>query len=67
MIFELDKEQTNKFLMWNKSHKCKFRDNYEGAIGGRLTFSFTQTSLGIITTIECTCGEKIDVTDYEVW
>lgn len=38
---------------------------YYGAIGGGLTYSFTPTSLGLITKIEHSyTGEVLDVTDY---
>ena len=41
---------------------------YSGAIGGDLTYSFTNTSLGtIITVTDKFTGEKLDVTDYDIW
>ena len=41
---------------------------YSGAIGGDLTYSFTNTSLGtIITVTDKFTGEKLDVTDYDMW
>lgn len=33
-----------------------------GAIGGRLTYSFTPTSIGTIATVKCACGYEIDCT-----
>lgn len=38
----------------NELHKGK----YQGAIGGALTFTFTDTSIGQIQNVECYCGDK---------
>jgi hypothetical protein len=38
---------------------------YSGAIGGAYTWCFTPTSLGTVVTVECSCGEKLDVSDYD--
>jgi len=40
--------------------------SYSGASGGETTYSFTPTSLGVITTVEH-FGEKLDLTDYASW
>jgi|SRR5581483_455793 len=40
---------------------------YSGAIGGAYTWEFTPTSLGIAVNLRCSCGEKFDVTDYDLW
>lgn len=68
-------EEFQKYTEWDDKHypKCKFYDDGtkvdspQGAIGGRLTFSFTPTSVGLIIRVECACGEKIDCTDYSCW
>jgi len=75
--------QTNYFLMpddverfqeWDNEHSktCKFAPTEEnpfagGAIGGRLTFSFTPTSIGTFANVTCACGEKIELTDCSDW
>lgn len=41
----------------------KFR--YSGAIGGAYTWCYTGTSIGVVVTVECACGEKFDVSDYD--
>ena len=66
MIFEIeDKEQLNN---WLKEHKCQYTNpNSVGAIGGKLTYCFTPTSLGCISRVTCACGEGIDTTFYEKW
>jgi hypothetical protein len=39
---------------------------YEGASGGGLTYSFTPTSIGVVTNVRY--GEHtLDVTDYGMW
>ena len=68
MNFELSKEENTKYKKWLTKHdkKCPYKNN-EGSIGGRLTYCFTPTSLGVITEIKCGCGVKINVTNYEEW
>ena len=66
MKFELDEKQIEKFNQWNKAHRKKC-DADAGAIGGRLTFTFTPTGMGTITEIKCICGESINLTDFESW
>jgi len=41
---------------------------YTGAIGGGLTYSFTMTSLGMVTKVHyALTDETLDVSDYENW
>ncbi|MEN6379131.1 MAG: hypothetical protein ABFD15_06090 [Methanofastidiosum sp.] len=59
-IFELTPEEVKRI---NKFHpKCKKK--YKGAIGIGGEYRFTPTSLGLITQYVCTCGEILDLTDY---
>lgn len=75
MQFNLTDDESIKMADWLIAHnsKCKYYDdgtkpyNPVGAIGGRLTYSFTPTGLGVITIIKCACGAEIDLTDYESW
>ena len=64
--FGFTERQYIKFKEWNNIHKCELK-NYSGAIGGRLTYSFTPTGLGLVTKVKCACGEFIDLTGYESW
>lgn len=50
---------------WENDHNCPI--SYEGAIGGKITYCFTPTSIGTATKALCACGSKIDVTFYEEW
>jgi len=70
-------KQRDAIYTWQKEHdeakhmpidgkgKGKFR--YSGAIGGAYTWETTGTSLGQVTVVRCTCGEAIDVSDYDSW
>ena len=40
---------------------------YEGAIGGGLTYEFTDTSLGTAVVVKYSTGETLNITDYESW
>jgi len=66
MKFQLDNEQFKNYIEWDKKHQCKLKNNI-GAIGGRLTFSFTPTGLGVIIKVKCACGEELDLSNYEEW
>lgn len=71
--FYLSKQQRDAASGWVKKHDVerhirpgkKFR--YSGAIGGAYTWRFTATSIGNVTTLECSCGERLDVSDYGSW
>lgn len=65
MNFKLNQTQTNKIALWESTHRCSVKN--EGAIGGKVTFSFTPTSLGVIEKVKCACTAQLDVTDYESW
>ena len=77
MNFSLDEDQNTKLGDWVSQHNisCRFsRQNNEGnpdsptgAIGGRFTYEFTPTGLGVCAIVKCACGEAIDLTDVENW
>ena len=69
-MFNLTDEQRSKYQEWLKEHdkECLYTNpEAQGAIGGRITYCFTPTGLGVITSIRCACGGSIDLTDYENW
>ena len=67
-MFPVSKGETDAIEKWSEEHDCKTRSVAEcGAIGGRLTYCFTPTGLGIITVVKCACGGQVDVTEYENW
>jgi len=67
MEFYLTKEDVKKYRVWLEEHKKVCSVKNAGAIGGRITFQFTPTSLGLITIVTCICGEELNLTDYEGW
>lgn len=68
--FQLDPEQVTKLGAWldQHDHTCGLA-RYAGAAGGRLSITFTPTSLGIITVAQCACakGSTVDLTDYDAF
>lgn len=61
-MFIIDDEQQKKLDEWKKHHKSV----YTGAIGGRYTYSFTPTSLGVVIKVtDYVTKEVIDLSDYE--
>ncbi len=68
--FKLDDGERERLNTWLTKHnkKCKFnKPEFCGAIGGRLTYMFTPTSLGILVKVKCACEETIDLTDVSDW
>ena len=65
LFFQLDKNQIKKLEKEYTEHKCTV--NNTGAIGGKITFSFTPTDLGTVVKVKCACGFEVDLTDYEDW
>jgi len=73
--FDMSPSDTLLINDWLADHNktCKFYDdgstasNPCGAIGGRLTYSFTPTGLGTVVVVMCACGAKLDLTDVDNW
>jgi hypothetical protein len=62
--FELDEDEQKKLDKW----LAKKDKRYSGAIGGRYTYSFTPTSLGVITKVTDSLDkDEVDLTDYLSW
>lgn len=40
---------------WDKEHDCP---KYDGAIGGRFSYHFIPTSIGVVGEVRCSCGKK---------
>lgn len=62
--FTVDGEELDLLQEWLKKHneECPYASpKRQGAIGGRLTYMFTPTSIGTIATVKCACGEEIDL------
>lgn len=65
--FQLSDDQIDKLNIEFVDHDkaCRYAGNRGGAIGGRFTYEFTPTTLGVVVRFSCVCGKKIDLTDYE--
>lgn len=74
-MYQIEVEQWPAYEAWSMEHDqvCPHFDDGKspisksGDIGGRLTFSFTPTSLGVVTVVKCACGAEVNLTDYESW
>lgn len=70
-MFNLTKEEHEKIDKWNKLQDeivAKIQNSaepYYGAIGGALTYSFTPTSLGMITKVRHTLTKDVVVGQFE--
>lgn len=64
MKFEIDKETLEQINTWKNS----LPESSTGAIGGRFTYSFTETSVGTIIKVkDNSSGIERDFTDYSDW
>lgn len=68
--FGLYVEQRQAIHGWMTSHDAEKHGGKArptGAIGGAFTYEFTPTSIGTVTTVRCSCGDRLDVSDYDQW
>lgn len=63
--FPISEEEQKNIDNWIEKHTQEKHggNRYAGAIGGRYTFKFTPTSIGIIGTIRCSCGDTFTFSD----
>jgi len=72
-MFYVSREQRDAASKWMQEHdqarhiRPGKTHRYSGAIGGAYTWSFTGTSIGTVTRVECSCGEVLDVSNYDEW
>jgi len=69
-MFNLDPKQMGMITDWLKQHDvtCPYANPArQGASGGRLTYEFTPTTIGLIAKVKCGCGGSVDVSDYHNW
>jgi len=66
--FTVSDKEEERAEEWLKEHKkvCKLKD-VSATIGGKYTWSFTQTGLGCVIVLNCVCEEAINLTDFETW
>ena len=66
-MFSLTSTQKEKLRNWMESRNL---GQYEGASGGRFTFCFTPTLLGVVTEVIDNLNKennKLDLTEYNDW
>jgi hypothetical protein len=64
-MFKLTEDQQEEAKKWINGHGCPI--DYEGAIGGKITYNFTPTGIGVIERVTCSCGSVLDLTEYDKW
>lgn len=73
LTFTIDDAQLEKLQAWRRNHNCKYRTSdgrydistYLSSVGELEAFRFVPTSIGVvISTCECACGAKLDLTDF---
>ncbi len=63
-MFNLSPKEWQKIHDWQAGHEVV----YCGAIGGRYTYTFTPTSLGIIIKVkDAITKTELDLSEYEHW
>lgn len=60
-VYWIDKAEMPKFHSFIHAHSEKHEGSNEGAIGGRFSVTFCSTSVGMIVTLTCACGQKVDL------
>lgn len=68
MKFVLSETEVQKLDEWLKEHNltCPYASSRrQGAIGNRLTYSFTPTTLGTISSVKCACGTTEILTNLD--
>ena len=69
--FPISKKEEEKIREWELKHDAEKhglktmeqRLRAGGCIGGRLTYHFVPTSIGVIGEVECSCGERFTFQD----
>jgi len=63
LIFRIEEHHAKDARKWIDEHPCEIRGKRQGAIGGAITYTFTNTTIGQIQSVECGCGEELCLTD----
>ena len=62
--FSISEEEMTKITSWKVQHE-QAHPMCRTAVGGRYTYSFTPTSIGVIGKIECLCGDSFTFRELE--
>lgn len=65
--YRLSETELKTLKEWDERHldERHGKEPYAGAIGGRLSYIFTPTGLGVISKVKCMCGEEFNLTDWD--
>lgn len=64
-VFTIPSDKVKAVDDWLATHPCKLRGKPEKtAIGGCITYTFTDTSIGQMQHVQCACGGQYFV-DYD--
>ena len=62
-IFKIEGENYEKLLEFEKKHNESCWGKYHDSLGALFSYTFVPTGLGYVTYVECSCGEKLDISD----
>ena len=65
--FKISGKELIEARNFQDNHKCKLGGKKPGVSGGRYSYKFTPTTIGMAVAIKCACGQAKDVTDYDSW
>lgn len=58
LTFRIEERHAEIAQKWIDEHPCKLRKSKKtGAIGGKTSYSFTNTTIGQLQVVQCACGE----------
>lgn len=59
MHFRIEARHVEIAQKWIAEHPCKIRKSKRtGAIGGKTSYTFVDTSIGQLQNVNCACGES---------
>jgi hypothetical protein len=67
--FKLNEKEEQTSREWIKEHResCTIDVDAGFTAVAPHSYKFTQTGIGAAVSIECECGESVNVTDYGSW
>jgi hypothetical protein len=57
LVFRVRREHAREAGAWIRKHPCKERKKDGAPIGGKISYVFTETSIGVIQNVQCVCGK----------
>lgn len=67
IVFVIEAKHAEEARHWIKGHPCRLRGKPEKTtIGGRISFTFCNTSIGQIQNVECACGKSVCLNGHDL-